>query len=108
MRQASNLECLLCKSKFMPVEEYLDVNCCRKNCVCCSYLLKTSSYLFKNVNKLIARAEKLFMLLLLKNLKVYWQNWLFDQGEDNCLQAAHKVATISTNKSGGTSSPLLL
>ena len=51
MRQAPNLERLLCKSKFMPVEEHFHVNSCGKNCVCCPYLLKASSYLFKRVNK---------------------------------------------------------
>ena len=30
MRQAPNLECLLCKSKFMPVEEHFRVNSCGK------------------------------------------------------------------------------
>ena len=51
MRQTPNLERLLCKSKFMPVEEHFHVNSCGKNCVCCPYLLKASSYLFKRVNK---------------------------------------------------------
>ena len=51
LRQAPNLERLLCKSKFMPVEERCHVNSCGKNCVCCPYLLKVSSYLFKRVNK---------------------------------------------------------
>ena len=51
MHQAPNLERLLCKSKFMPVEEHFQVNSCGKNCVCCPYLLKASSYLFKRVNK---------------------------------------------------------
>ena len=51
MRQAPNLERLLCKSKFMPVEEHFHVNSCGKNCVCCPYLLKASSYLFKRMNK---------------------------------------------------------
>ena len=51
MRQAPNLERLLCKSKFMSVEEHFHVNSCGKNCVCCPYLLKVSSYLFKKVNK---------------------------------------------------------
>ena len=50
MRQAPNLERLLCKSKFMPVEEHFHVNSCGKNCICCPYLLKASSYLFKRVN----------------------------------------------------------
>ena len=67
MRQAPNLERLLCKSKFMTVEEHFHVNSCGKNCVCCPYLLKASSYLFKRVNKvkiiLIARAETLFISL---------------------------------------------
>ena len=51
MRQAPNLERLLCKSKFMPVEEHFHVSSCGKNCVCCPYLLKATSYLFKGVNK---------------------------------------------------------
>ena len=38
--------------------------------------------------------------------RVYWRDWLFGKGEDKCLQATHKAATISTNKSGGTSSLL--
>ena len=53
MRQAPNLERLLCKSKFMPVEEHFQVNSCGKNFVCCPYLLKASSYLFKRVNKVL-------------------------------------------------------
>ena len=51
MRQAPNLERLLCKSKFKPVEEHFHVDSCGKNGVCCPYLLKASSYLFKRVNK---------------------------------------------------------
>ena len=77
MRQAPNLERLLCKSKFLPVEEHFHVNSCGKNYVCCPYLLKASSYLFKRVNKvffvkkiiLIARAETLFMSLFVKDAK---------------------------------------
>ena len=59
MRQAPNLERLLCKSKFMPVEENFHFTSCGKNCVCCLYLLKASSYLFKRVNKLFFR-ENIF------------------------------------------------
>ena len=55
MRQAPNLERLLCKSKFMPVEENFHFTSCGKNCVCCLYLLKASSYLFERVNKLFFR-----------------------------------------------------
>ena len=51
LRQAPNLERLLCKSKFMLVEEHFYVNSYGKNCVCCPHLLKTSCYLFKRVNK---------------------------------------------------------
>ena len=53
MRQMPNVERLLCKSKFMPVEENFHVTSsgCGKNCVCCPYNLKTSSYLFKRVKK---------------------------------------------------------
>ena len=72
MRQAPNLERLLWKSKFMPVEEHFHVYSCGKNCICCPYLLKASSYLFKRVNKvffLIARAETLFMSLFVKDAK---------------------------------------
>ena len=76
MRQAPNLERLLCKSKFMLVEEHFHVNSCGKICVCCPYLLKASSYLFKRVNKiiflkiiLIARGETLFMSLFVKDAK---------------------------------------
>ena len=32
------------------VEDNFYVNSCGKNCVCCPYLLKASSYLFKKVN----------------------------------------------------------
>ena len=74
--QAPNLERLLCKSRFMPVEENFPVNCCGKYCICCPYLLKSSSYLFKRVNKvffqkmiLTARAETLFMSLFVKASK---------------------------------------
>ena len=51
MRQASNLERLLCNSKFMPAEESFDVNFCGNNWVYCLYLLKASFCLFKKVNK---------------------------------------------------------
>ena len=51
MRQAPNLERLLCNSKFMPVEVNFHVNFCEKHCVCCPYLVRASSYLFKRVNK---------------------------------------------------------
>ena len=54
MRQALNLELLLCKSKFIPVEEHFHVNSCGKNCFCCPYLLKASSYLFKRVNNVFS------------------------------------------------------
>ena len=40
MHQTPNLERLLCKSKFMPVEEHFHVNSFGKNCVCSTYLLK--------------------------------------------------------------------
>ena len=76
MHQAPSLERLLCKSKFMPVEEHFYVNSCGKNYVCCPYLFKASSYLFRRVNKvffkkiiLIPRAETLFMSLFLKDTK---------------------------------------
>ena len=51
MRQASDLERLLCKSKFMPVEENFHVNSFGKKCICCPYLSKVYSYLFKRVSK---------------------------------------------------------
>ena len=35
----------------MPVEETFYVNSCGTSCVCCPYLLKASSYLFKRMNK---------------------------------------------------------
>ena len=38
MCQVPNSERLLCKSKFMPVENF-DVNSCGKHCVHCLYLL---------------------------------------------------------------------
>ena len=76
MRQALNLERLLCNSKFMPVEETSHLNSCGKNCVCCPYLLKTSSYPFKRVSKifflkkiLIVRGETLLMSLFVKAAK---------------------------------------
>ena len=53
MPQAPNVERLLRKSKFMSVEEHFHVNSCGKNCVCCPYLLKASSYLFERVNKVL-------------------------------------------------------
>ena len=51
MRQAPDLERLLCKSKFMPVEKNFHVNSCGKSCVCCPDLLKASSCLLKTVKK---------------------------------------------------------
>ena len=33
--------------------------------------------------------------------------YLVKEREDKCLQATHKAATVSTNKSGTTSSPLV-
>ena len=50
MRETPNLESLLCKAKFMSLEDNFYVNSCGKNCVCCPYLLKATSYLFKRVN----------------------------------------------------------
>ena len=58
MRQAANLERLLCKSKFMPVEENFHVTFCGKNCAWCPYLLKASSYLFKRMNKVFFFKKK--------------------------------------------------
>ena len=51
INSAPNLERLLCKSKFLRVEDHFYVNSCGKNCVCCPYQLKASSYLFKSVDK---------------------------------------------------------
>ena len=55
MRRAPNLEHLLCKSKFTPVEKDFHVSSCGKNCVCCINLLKASSDLFKKVNKVLEK-----------------------------------------------------
>ena len=55
MCRAPNLEYLLCKSKFTPVEKSFHVSSCGKNCVCCINLLKASSDLFKNVNKVLEK-----------------------------------------------------
>ena len=41
------LECPVCKSKFMPVEENFHVNFCGKNCICCPYFLTSDSHLPK-------------------------------------------------------------
>ena len=38
--------------------------------------------------------------------RVYWRDQLFGKGEDKRLEATHKTATVSTNKSGGISSLL--
>ena len=43
MNQGPKLERLLCKSKFIPVEENFHVTSCGKNCVCYPYLVKASS-----------------------------------------------------------------
>ena len=115
MRQASNLERLLCKSKFMLIEENFHVSSCGKNCVCCPYVLK--AHLFKWVNK---------VFFLKNNLNCESRNRIYVVicegckeeyiGEtaclvkerikgEKCLQAT-QAATISTNKSGRTSSPL--
>ena len=55
---------------------------------------------------LIARAETLLMSLFVKAAsKSILARLLF--GDDTCLQATHKTVKISTNKSRGTSLPLL-
>ena len=59
MRQAANLEHLLCKSKFMPVEENFHVIFCGKNCAWCPYLLKASSYLFKRIRFSFSKKKKI-------------------------------------------------
>ena len=51
MRQAPNLGRLLCRSKFESQHKNYEVKNCRNNCINCPYLLKASSYLFKQVNK---------------------------------------------------------
>ena len=50
------------------------------------------------------REQKPYLCRYLSRMprRVDWRDWLFGKGEDKCLQATHKVATISTNKSGGT------
>ena len=70
----------------MTAEENFQVNSSGKNCICCPYLLKAYSYLFKRVNIVFL---------------------LFGKWEDKCLQATHKAATIPINKSGRTSLSLL-
>ena len=56
---------------------------------------------------LIVRGETLFLLLFVKSAKKsILARLLFGKGADKCLQPTHKAATISTNKSGVTSSPL--
>ena len=52
MNQATNLERLLCRSKFKSQHKNHDVKNCGKNCVSCPYLLKASLYQFKQVNKI--------------------------------------------------------
>ena len=116
MRQAPNLERLLCKSEFMSVEETFHVNSFTKSCVCSSYLLKASSYLLKRVNEVFflksnfnCESRNLFYIAICRGCK---EEYI---GETGCLlkerisvyrQATHKAATISTNKSGRTSSLL--
>ena len=51
MRQAPNIERLLCMWKFMSQVQHFQVTSCVRNYVCCSHLLKTYLYLFKTVNK---------------------------------------------------------
>ena len=51
MRQAPNVERLLCMWKFMSQVQHFQVTSCVRNYVCCSHLLKTYFYLFKRVNK---------------------------------------------------------
>ena len=51
MNQAPNLGSLLCIPKFESQRKNHEVKNCRKNCVGCPYLLKTSLYQFKRVNK---------------------------------------------------------
>ena len=50
-KQQTLLERLLCKLNFMPVEINCNVTSSEMNCVCCPYLLKASSYLFKKAKK---------------------------------------------------------
>ena len=100
----------------MPVEEHFHVNSCGKNCVCCPYLLKASSYLFKRVHKVFflknnfnCKSRNIYVVICQGCQEEYIgeTGWLVvGKGEDKCLQATHKAATISTNKSGGTSSLL--
>ena len=92
MHQALDLERLLCKSKFMPVEENFHVNSCGKNCVFCSYLLKAFSYLFKRVNKVFSlKNESLFPLRQIKQenklLRKAYQYYFIDllQTSFDCL-----------------------
>ena len=121
MCQAPNLERLLCKSKFMPVEEHFRVNSCGKNCVCCPYLLKASCYLFKRVNKVFflknnfnCESRNLTYVVICQGCQEEYigetaclvKKRMFGKEEDKRLQATHKATTISTNKSGGTSSLL--
>ena len=83
MCQAPNLEHLLWKSKFMPVEENFHVTFCGKNCVCSPYLLKASPHLFKRINSfffykiiLLAGVGTLSMSLMSRlQRREYWREF---------------------------------
>ena len=51
MRQARNLDRLLCRSKFVSQRKNPEVKNCGKHCVSRRYLLKASLYQFKRVHK---------------------------------------------------------
>ena len=51
MSQVPNLGRLLCRSKFESQHKNHEVKNCGKNCVSCPYLLQSSLYQFKRVNK---------------------------------------------------------
>ena len=57
MRQAPNLERLLCRSKFGSQHKNHEVKNCRKNCVSSIYLLKASLHQFKQVNETVKNCE---------------------------------------------------
>ena len=59
MCQVPNFQRLLCKSKFIAVEENVHPNFYGKNCIRCPNLLRSSSYLFKRLNKVFFSKKKI-------------------------------------------------
>ena len=75
IRQAPNLANLLCKSKFMPVEENFHVNSCRKSYACCPYLRMPLIYwkerikFFFEKGILMRQQENLIYVVIVKAAK---------------------------------------